>query len=107
LVKRQNRYILPLGYGGMYNHLETGGGENVQWLYDETTQCCIWVADPQDGSGEIRRNEELCFDYGEAYWDSPSRRHQRPGLPIERRDILKEMSQKRQVVDDSGNIRYI
>ncbi|CAE8642087.1 unnamed protein product, partial [Polarella glacialis] len=78
IVKRQSRYILPCGYGGMYNHLETGKGENVQWLYDETTQCCVWLADPQKGGERLERNEELCFDYGEAYWDAPSRRFQRP-----------------------------
>ncbi|CAK8991763.1 SET domain-containing protein [Durusdinium trenchii] len=30
------------------------------------------------GVDEIVRNEELCFDYGEAYWDAPHRRFQRP-----------------------------
>eukprot|EP00435_Cladocopium_sp_Y103_P014110 s2414_g3.t1 len=77
VVKRQSRYVLPCGYGGMYNHLERGQGENVQWFYDETTQCCIWVAHPKDGVDQIQRNEELCFDYGEAYWEAP-RRVQRP-----------------------------
>lgn len=45
MVKRQSRYILPCGgalrkpsvasggYGGMYNHLERGKGENVHWYY--------------------------------------------------------------------------
>lgn len=73
VVKRQSRYILPCGYGGMYNHLERGQGENVQWFYDETTQCCIWVAHPKEGVEQIQRNEELCFDYGEAYWQAPQR----------------------------------
>lgn len=82
LVKRSSRYVLPCGYGGMHNHLPAGKGENVQWFYDETTQCCIWVADPQ--GDEILRNQELCFDYGETYWASPSRRFQRPqtGRPV-------------------------
>eukprot|EP00930_Biecheleria_cincta_P086561 TRINITY_DN75835_c0_g1_i1.p1 TRINITY_DN75835_c0_g1~~TRINITY_DN75835_c0_g1_i1.p1 ORF type:complete len:583 (+),score=103.19 TRINITY_DN75835_c0_g1_i1:35-1783(+) len=77
LVKRHSKYVLPCGYGGMYNHLESGQGENVQWFYDETTQCMVWVAHPKEGE-EIQRNEELCFDYGQAYWDAPSRRQQRP-----------------------------
>ncbi|CAJ1449102.1 unnamed protein product, partial [Effrenium voratum] len=78
VVKRQSRYVLPCGYGGMYNHLERGEGENVQWFFDETTQCCVWVAQPKEGVDSIQRNEELCFDYGEAYWDAPHRRFQRP-----------------------------
>eukprot|EP00439_Symbiodinium_sp_Y106_P061861 s3249_g9.t1 len=78
VMKRQSRYVLPCGYGGMYNHLECGQGENVQWFYDETTQCCVWVAHPQEGQDELQRNEELCFDYGEAYWDAPHRRFHRP-----------------------------
>eukprot|EP00931_Biecheleriopsis_adriatica_P056092 TRINITY_DN33241_c0_g1_i1.p1 TRINITY_DN33241_c0_g1~~TRINITY_DN33241_c0_g1_i1.p1 ORF type:complete len:594 (-),score=130.99 TRINITY_DN33241_c0_g1_i1:29-1810(-) len=78
LVKRQARYVLPCGYGGLYNHLEAGQGENVQWFFDETSQCCVWVAHPKDGAEEVLRNEELCFDYGQAYWDAPNRRQQRP-----------------------------
>lgn len=78
IVKRQARHVLPCGYGGMYNHLETDKGENVEWLYDETTQCCVFVVDPRDGE-EVPRNAELCFDYGESYWDAPQRRCQRPG----------------------------
>jgi len=81
VVKRQTRYVLPCGYGGMYNHLEKGQGENVQWYYDETTQCCIWVAHPKEGVDEIQRNEELCFDYGEAYWNCPQRL-QRPQVRL-------------------------
>lgn len=69
LVKRKSRYVLPCGYGGLYNHLATGKGENVQWLYDETTQTCIWIANPEDGRQEVSRNEELCFDYGEGHWN--------------------------------------
>lgn len=83
LVKRQSRYVLPCGYGGLYNHLPTGRGENVQWLYDETTNCCVWIADPQDERDEILRNEEICFDYGEAFWNAPSRRFQRPATSLE------------------------
>merc|ERR1719188_2771496 len=79
ITKREARYVLPLGYGGLYNHLEKGKGENVEWLYDETTQCFVFIAIPEEGSEEIPRNTELCFDYGEAYWDCPSRRFQRPG----------------------------
>ena len=62
VIKRQSRFILALGYGGMYNHLDTGSGDTIQWLYDETTQCLIWVANPRDGNTELPRNEEACFD---------------------------------------------
>lgn len=79
ITKREARYVMPCGYGGLYNHLDAGGGENVEWLYDETTQCLVFIAHPQDDDGEIPRNTELCFDYGDAYWDAPSRRHHRPG----------------------------
>merc|ERR1712228_653420 len=75
IVKREERVVLPLGCGGLYNHLEQGKGENVSWLYDETTQCVVFVAAPAaDASDEVARNEELCFDYGEAYWNCESRR---------------------------------
>jgi len=82
ITKRQARYVLPCGYGGMYNHLDAEG-ENVEWLYDETSQCCVYMARPPDGGEVVQRNAELCFDYGEAYWDAPSRRHQRPRRPAE------------------------
>lgn len=95
ITKRQPRYVLPCGYGGMYNHLETGSGNNVEWLYDETTQCLVFIADPHQEQGDIPRNTELCFDYGEAYWDAPSRRFQRPG----RRD--------KHDVDRQGMVRVV
>lgn len=83
ITKRKARYVLPCGYGAMYNHLQEGQGENLEWLYDETTQCLVLVADPPTSCGEdvIAQNTELCFDYGEAYWDAPSRRFQRPARP--------------------------
>jgi len=75
IVKRNERVVLPLGCGGLYNHLEQGKGENVNWLYDETTQCVVFVAAPQaDACDEIVRNEELCFDYGEGYWNCDARK---------------------------------
>jgi hypothetical protein len=108
LTKRQSRYVLPCGYGGLYNHLATGQGENVQWLYDETTQCFVWVADPQDGSSEVSRNAELCFDYGEAYWDAPSRRFQRPGAgSSERVDVFAALRERRTATDAGGNTRFL
>jgi len=108
LVKREERYVLPLGYGSMYNHMEAGKGENVTWYYDETTQCMAFVAAPTtEDSNEIERNEELCFSYGEAYWDTPSRRYQRPGFIAERIDAFAEREKKTLVRDDIGQPRYV
>lgn len=107
LVKREERFLLPLGNGGMYNHLDEKSGENVTWHYDETTQCIVFVAKPQGDEAEVSRNEELCFDYGEAYWDAPARRHQRPGYKSEFRDVLKDLEAKTAVLDASGQRRYL
>jgi len=105
VVKRGERYILPLGNGGLYNHLEAENGQNVSWYYDETSHCMVWVAEPQ--GLDIVKNEELCFDYGEAYWDVPARRHQRPGFKAEMRDVLAETEKKQRVMDASGQTRFI
>lgn len=82
VVKREELFVMPLGYMGMYNHLEAGKGENAIWLYDETTQCMIIIASPAEGGKgdgkEIIRNEELCFDYGDFYWEQPERSTKRP-----------------------------
>lgn len=81
LLKREELFVMPLGYMGMCNHLPQNEGENAIWLYDETTQCMVIVAMPPEGGRgdgkEILRNEELCFDYGDLYWAQPERR----GMP--------------------------
>jgi len=89
ITKREGRYVLPCGYGGLYNHLEAGKGENIEWLYDETTQCFLFISAPQGEGQEIPRNCELCFDYGEAYWDAPSRRFQRPNRQTRDHGLLR------------------
>lgn len=74
LVKRSDLFVIPLGYGSMHNHLPRDNGENLQWFYDETTQCMVYIACPKEDASEIPRNTELCIDYGDAYWDDPMRR---------------------------------
>lgn len=105
ITKRERKFVLPLGNGGMYNHQPRGKGENVQWYYDETTMCVIYVAAPTD-SDTIKRNTELCFDYGEAWWDNDRRRRQRPGADkLIKKDLLKPVMEKRHVLDAHGNFR--
>eukprot|EP00747_Dinoflagellata_sp_TGD_P212772 gnl/TRDRNA2_/TRDRNA2_85826_c0_seq1.p1 gnl/TRDRNA2_/TRDRNA2_85826_c0~~gnl/TRDRNA2_/TRDRNA2_85826_c0_seq1.p1 ORF type:complete len:660 (+),score=130.65 gnl/TRDRNA2_/TRDRNA2_85826_c0_seq1:66-2045(+) len=79
VVKRNEILVLPLGLGGMYNHLPKSDGQNVQWYYDESTQCMVWVADQKDGE-DIVRNQELCFDYGSDYWNAPGRQQRGPNF---------------------------
>jgi len=86
VTKREERFVLPLGNGAMMNHLGSKDGQNVTWYYDETTQCMVFLARAGPGRQEVALNEELCFDYGESYWDVPSRRFQRPGFRPEYRD---------------------
>eukprot|EP00812_Abedinium_dasypus_P011110 NODE_4689_length_650_cov_178.157983.p1 GENE.NODE_4689_length_650_cov_178.157983~~NODE_4689_length_650_cov_178.157983.p1 ORF type:complete len:199 (+),score=33.65 NODE_4689_length_650_cov_178.157983:3-599(+) len=110
IVKRGERWVLPLGNGSIYNHLPAGQ-DNVTWFYDETTQCVIYVASLPDGKKKIERNEELCFDYGEDYWNDGSRRYRAPDSAKTSGEVwvdaMKEMASKRPVRDSAGQIRYI
>merc|ERR1712224_490558 len=91
IMKREELYVIPCGYGAMLNHMREGEGANVQWYYDESTQCMVFVA-----LEDIPRNTELCFDYGEQYWMAQHRLNTRPGYMKEK---VEDMRKARELVD--------
>lgn len=119
LTKREQIDVFPCGYGGMYNHspepqnnIEEGEDEseemikrrtaNLAWFYDETTQCVILVA-----TESVSRNQELTIDYGEPYWESPSRHLEKakmvyPGKAPEWVDLLDYMRKSKKGVKNAA-----
>jgi hypothetical protein len=54
--------VLPLGYGGLYNHAHPG---NLEHYDDEDDECFEYYT-----SRPVWAGEELCLDYGESWWET-------------------------------------
>lgn len=62
--------VLPLGYGGLYNHASPG---NLDHYDEEADECFEYYA-----SRAVAPGEELCLDYGAEWWDTRVLKPRRP-----------------------------
>ena len=62
-----NTFILPLGYGSIYNHSDS---PNIKWRISKSNNNFIEFYSLK----EIESGEELCHSYGYRYWNSRKKR---------------------------------
>lgn len=62
-----NTFILPLGYGSIYNHSDS---PNIKWRISKSNNNFIEFYSLK----EIENGEELCHSYGYRYWNSRKKR---------------------------------
>ena len=67
----ENKFnVLPLGYGCIYNSSKVKGENNAIWETNIDDNIFIFKS-----IKDIKKNEEICTFYGEAWWENYNRKY--------------------------------